>query len=153
MSDHNPSPDDPAAHGQKAGVGERFAPTSADGSPTTGKRLALRKLRRELSDDDLKSPGVQKMLLDDLERADADCETFRAYIPLYHEADKRAAVLNERLRTHTALEVMFGVGVAIGGALIGLAPTFWDTQPQGYLAVGLGAVLLVGAAVGRLVKR
>jgi hypothetical protein len=153
MVDEKPSPEDAAAHGQKTGVGKPSAPTSLEASPASGRRHALRELRRELSDDDLKSPGTQKMLLDELGRADAECESLRSFVPLYHEADKHAAVLEERLRTHTALEVMFGVGVGIGGALIGVAPSIWDSQPQGYLALGLGTVLLVGAAVGRVVKR
>ena len=44
---------------------------------------------------DLKSPGVQKMLLDELERADAECEGLQSYASRFHDADKRAAVLEE----------------------------------------------------------
>ncbi len=48
---------------------------------------------------------------------------------------------------------MFGVGVGIGGALIGLAPLFWSKQPEGYVAIGLGIILMLGATIGRVVKR
>jgi hypothetical protein len=119
----------------------------------TGKRHAFRDIRRQLEDGDLASPGVQKLLLEDLERAESECEILQGYIDRYHEADKRAAVLEERLRTQTALEIMFGVGVGLGGAILGLAPLFWDKQPQGALAMVVGFLLVIGATIGRVVKR
>jgi len=57
---------------------------------------------------------VQKLLLEDLERAEAECETLEGYVERYHDADKRAAVLEEKVQAVTALEIMFGVGVGLG---------------------------------------
>lgn len=141
------------AAGQSAGEETPVLTTTAEATPTTGKRLALRDLRRQLTMEELASPGAQKMLLEELERADAECESLRAYETRYHEADKRAAVLEERLRTQTALEIAFGVGVALGGAIMGLAPGLWTLRPFGHLALLVGAVLVVGASVARVVKR
>lgn len=119
----------------------------------TGKRQAFRDIRRQIEEEDLGSPGVQKMLLDDLERAESECEILQGYIERYHEADKRSAVLEERLRTQTAVEIFFGVGVGLGGTILGLAPVFWDTQPQGALALVVGLILVIGATIGRVMKR
>jgi hypothetical protein len=93
------------------------------------------------------------MLLDELEKAEAQCETMQAYMTRFHEADKRAAVLEERQRPANAVEVAFGVGVGLGGAIMGLAPTFWENQPEGWLALAVGFLLIVGATVVRIVKR
>jgi hypothetical protein len=120
---------------------------------TTSKRIVFKEIRRQLQETDLSSPGVQKMLLDELERAEAQCDVLEGYVDRYHQADKRAAVLEEKLRTQTALEIFFGVGLALGGAIIGLAPLFWDQTFKGPIALTIGMILVLGSAVGRIVKR
>jgi len=122
-------------------------------APPIGRRLALRGLRRELSNEDLASPGAQKLLLDALERADADCEQFEAYVERYYQAAQRAAVLEERLRTNTALEVLFASMITLGGAIMGLSPFFWDKTSRGPIALVVGAALIVCGAVARFIKR
>jgi hypothetical protein len=119
----------------------------------TGRRQAFRDIRRQLTETDLASAGVQKLILDELERAEADCEIAEGYIERYHTADKRAAVLEERLRTQTAIEIFFGVGIGLGCTLIGLAPYFWDASPRGPILLGVGIALVAGSTIGRRVKR
>jgi hypothetical protein len=92
-------------------------------------------------------------LLDECDRAQAEIEVLAGYRERYHDADKEAAVLRERVRSVTALEVMFGVGVGLGGAIMGLAPLFWDAQPKGYVALAVGFLLILGATIGRVLKR
>src|SRR5579862_4205230 len=72
---------------------------------TSGKRQAFRDIRRQLQETELGNPGVQKLLLDELETAESECEVLQGYVDRYHEADKKAAILEERLKTHTALEI------------------------------------------------
>lgn len=100
--------------------------TQLAATETTGRRQVFRDIRRQLEEGDLASKGVQKLLLNELETSEGDCEALRAYVERFHEADKRAAVLDERLKTNTGMEIMFAVGLAVGGALIGWAPTLWD---------------------------
>jgi hypothetical protein len=122
-------------------------------TPPTGRRLAFKEVRRELTNEDLASPGAQKLLLDALERADAECETLRSYVSQFHEADKRAAVLAEKLKPQKALDVAFGVGTGLGGAVVGLAPVFWDAHlALGIAALIVGSLLVIGGIVTRSVK-
>jgi len=118
----------------------------------TGRRQAFRDIRRQLTDADLVTPGVQKLVLDELERADSECEQLRGYLERYYEAEKRAAILEEKLKPSRAIDLFFGVGVGIGSAIMGLAPTFWSTQPQGLLCLALGAALIIGATIGKFLK-
>jgi VIT1/CCC1 family predicted Fe2+/Mn2+ transporter len=120
--------------------------------PASGRRQAFRDVRRELTDADLASVGVQKMVLDELEQAEAECEQLRAYIERYHEADKRAAILEEKLRPLRAVEIFFGIGVGLGGAIIGLTPFFWDSRLQGLLCLLIGILMIFGSTIGRMVK-
>ncbi len=142
----------PVAQGQVAAEAQAAPPAAAEVAPPTG-RQAFRGLRRQLTDDELKSPGTHKLMLDQLDRADADCDRLQAYVERFHEADKRAAVLDEKLRTQTAIDVAFGVGVGLGGTLVGAAPLVWSHQPAGYIALGLGLLLIGGAIAVKVIKR
>ncbi len=126
--------------------------TAAAVVATTGKRQAFSNIRRQLSEADLASPGVQKMLLEELERAESQCEIAEGFRERFHSADKDAAVLRERLKTVTALEVYFGLGVAIGSIMIGLAPYLWDHKAPGTLLLVVGAVVLIGSAIARKIQ-
>lgn len=89
-----------------------------------------------------------------IEDADMDCHRLEPYVAQFHEADKRAAVLAEKLKTNNAVEIFFGVGVGLGGAVIGLAPFFWEMKTlYGVLTGVIGLGLTIGATVGRLVKQ
>ena len=66
-------------------------------SPSRGTRVALSELRRQLSEDDLQSKGVQKLLLEMLEEGDEKIAHLESFVNAYHDADKRAAVLGEKL--------------------------------------------------------
>jgi hypothetical protein len=92
------------------------------------------------------------MLLEELERAEAQCEIAEGYRERFHTADRDAAVLREKLKAVTAMEIYFGLGVAIGSTLIGLAPYFWDQKAKGALMLAIGVVVLVGASVARKIN-
>ena len=138
---------------RQVGEGPSQIMSSAEPTPPTGRRQALKDLRRQLTDEDLASPGAQKLLLDELERADSDREILSGFVTRFHDADKRAAVLDEKLRANNSIEITFGVGVGLGGAIMGLAPAFWNMQPLGYLTLAIGFFLIVGASVARMIKK
>lgn len=123
-------------------------------APAVRGRRALAAIRRALTDDELQNPGAQKLLLDALDRADTEIDALREYQDRFHEADKRAAVLGEKLSSSTSADITFGVGVGVGGALIGLTPYFSKLSGiAGWLCLALGLALAVGAAVARMKAR
>jgi hypothetical protein len=65
--------------------------------PSSGTRAAFREIGRQLSEADLASRGVQKLILEELERAEAQCGALQGYVDRYYEAHERAAVLQERM--------------------------------------------------------
>jgi len=122
--------------------------------PPFGRRLALSELRRTLTEEELKNPGALKLILDELERVDNECETLKGYVDRFHYADKQAAVLQEKQKSITSIEIAYGIGMALGGAIIGLAPTFGtkESQTQLYVALVIGVVLIIGALLMRWKK-
>ena len=122
-----------------------------DGTAQTNRkgRPALSNLRRELSEEELGSQGVARMLLDALDRSETEVGELMEFRDKFHSADKEAAVAREKLRALVARDVARDVGLAFGAALIGLAPSAWSVQPIGWIVAVFGALLLVGFAVAK----
>jgi hypothetical protein len=98
------------------------SPRQGVSAPSSGTRAAFSGLGRQLTNEELDSPGARKMLLDNFDRVEAECVTLREYQNKYHEADKRAAVLDARLRGVKAMDVLYTVCVCVGGVIIGYGP-------------------------------
>src|SRR5438094_385338 len=93
---------------------EGIARATVEQTPPTGRRQAFRDLRRQLTDQELTAPGVVKLLLDEVEETIAERDELRGYVTRYHDADKRAAVLEEKGRAATAVEILFAAGLSVG---------------------------------------
>lgn len=117
-------------------------------------RKAFRKLRRELSDEELSSPAVQRLLLDDIERLEKENGKLIEFQDSFYAADKGVAVLTEKLKTNVAQDIIFGVCLTVGAALIGLSPSIWTAgKPDGWISIALGFVLILGGIASKVVKR
>lgn len=146
--DSNEEPPEPAA------VPQAEPATESESVPTTGRRQALRNIRRQLTEAELAQTGTQKMLLEMLEEAETQKGGLESYVTSFHEADKRAAILGEKLNADRSVEIFFGVGVGLGGTILGLAPSFWSTNIlHGVLCTIIGLGLIVGSCIGRAVKK
>jgi hypothetical protein len=122
--------------------------------PASGRRRAFKEIRRELAEADLASPGVQKMLLEELQLAEDRCELLETYMERFHDADKTAAILREKLQAQKGFELLFNVSFGIGCAIIGLAPFFWEMKESaGRLSLLVGGVLVIGAIVASVRRR
>jgi hypothetical protein len=123
-------------------------PVSGTNSPKVSRR-ALSRLKRELTDEELSSAGVQKMLLESLARAEEENEELKTLRDKYYGADKQLSVLQEKLKTSAALEVVSMGTLAAGTAAMAYAPTLWASQPSGWIVLAFGVVL---TAVGIFAK-
>ena len=123
------------------------------GVPASGRRAAFRDVRRQLTDAELTNPGVLKLLLDMLEEAWSEIEVLSPYQTRFHDADKNAAILSEKVKTINASEIFFGVGFGLGGSIIGLAPYFHSLKPEyGVITSVVGLAMMVGSTIGRIKK-
>lgn len=129
-----------------------------DQSKSKGKRRATDNLRRDLSDEDLSSPGVQKLLLDALDRLENELDEKKIYQDKFYQCDKNIAVLNEKMEGDKALrlektnksmllEISCMVSLAFGGVFMGGAPSISKggfIEP--WIVYGLG-IALIGYSV------
>lgn len=137
--------------------GERSSGKSNSEKKTTapsGRRQSLQNVLRQLTNEELSQSGTQKMLLDMLEEAENDREILKSFVTNFHEADKKAAILSEKLNADRSIEIFFGTGVGLGGAIFGLGPYFWDKGiTYGIICLILGILLIVGSSIGRAIKK
>lgn len=83
------------------------------------------------------------MLLELMTRSESDCVELRGYVQRFHDADKRADVLDEKLKTQKSVEILYTVGVSFGTLLMGLSVSLLDKP-----AFAVGAFLLGGLLFG-----
>lgn len=155
----SPAPEDlaPAGAAQVVAAAVTAGATTAQASiatvPSVGKRQSFRDIARQLKPEELNHPGVVKLIIENLDRAEDECEDLKSYMEKFHQADVDRAVLREKLKTNKAIEVAFAVGVGLGCMIIGLAPTFWDDTSRGPIALGVGILFVVGGVAVRVIKQ
>lgn len=111
---------------------------------------AYQKLRRDLSEEELKSPGTQKMLLSDLDRLEEEVNDLRKYQEDFHKSDKEKAILQEKLNSSLSKEILYSVAISLGATLIGLSPSIWSTTNNyGEIILTCGIVLVVGGLISK----
>jgi hypothetical protein len=105
------------------------------------RKRSLTKLSRELSDKEATSPAVTKLLIDDIERLESEISDLKQFQTQFHEADKKASILQQKLLSVTSMEVIHAGCIAIGGALLGYAGSSqsnWFAGVCGGVLVGAG---------------
>lgn len=107
----------------------------------TGKAFSA--LKRELSDDELSSTGVQKLLLEELERLKEENRALESVNNDFHRVDKDLAVLKEKQKRNVRDEIISGSCLAVGAASLGYAPSLWEHQPAGWVLIAFGIVLTI----------
>ncbi len=111
---------------------------------------AYQKLRRDLSEEELSSPGTQKMILSDLDRLEDEVDTLLVYKDKFHAKDKSEAVLKEQLKSSTSKEVLYTVSISLGATLIGLSNSIWTTENNnGAIVLTCGIVLVIGGLISK----
>jgi len=135
---------------------DEVQPDEAGAKPVSSQepktRRALSRLKRELTDEELSSPGVQKLLLDSFERAEEENAALEPFRDKYYESDKQKCILGEKLKTHVGLELVSTGCVAVGAAALVYAPIAWAHQPDGEIALGFGIVMTIVGVVAKVVR-
>ena len=121
--------------------------------PIPKSRRSLSKVRRELSEEEFNSPAALRMLIDEVERLDEECADLIDYRERFYSAERRGAILEEKLKARIASDIIFGTCLAVGAAAIGYAPATWTQQPTGWIFLILGGLLIIGGTIARGVMK
>jgi hypothetical protein len=129
-------------------------PAKGQAEPAASKaRRSFSKIKRELTDDELSSPAVQKLLIDELERLERDCVELSDYRDRFYRSDREVGILTERLRRSLASEIISITCFVVGAAALGYAPSLWSANPAGVIALIFGGALIVAGIAAKVVSR
>ncbi len=109
------------------------------------------KLKREISEDDLKHPAVQRLLLNEIDSLESKNDALNKFKVSFYQIDKDNAILKEKLKTHSAIEILYGFSLTIGSALLGLSSLIWDSG-KGWTLILIGGILLIGGLISKFAK-
>ena len=110
------------------------------------------KATRVLSDEEMNSSAVQKLLLSENDRKDREIDRLKSVEQLYYKRDKEASVLEEKLKQSTSAEILFTICETGGSALAGVSGIFWNYR-GGWLLLVIGGLFIVGGILFKFVKR
>lgn len=116
-------------------------------------RRAFTKVRRELTEEELASPAAQRLILDELDQLEQQNVELSEFRDRFHKVDKEKAILHERMRKSIASEIIFGLCLTVGAALIGLTPLLWVVKLHGLLSLAIGVILIIGGVLSKAVQK
>lgn len=126
MSDNETLPEDSAA-----------TPID-DGSDV--KRRVFSRITRELTEAELGTTGVQKLLIDEIEKTGAENFELKRFRDKYYQSERELAVANTALHRQKSDEIIAGGTLAVGSAALGYLPSLNDRQ---FWICGVFGVVLV----------
>jgi len=129
-------------------------PKASNAEQTKGKyrRKALATAHRELSDEELSSPAVQKLLLDEIDRIESENNDLLEYRSKFHEVDKKVAVLEQQGKQKIVTEIISMTCTTIGAAALGYSRVLWSDQPTAYIAIAFGSILVICGIIAKVIK-
>lgn len=119
-------------------------------------------IQRSITEEDLKSPAVQRILLSEVDKLESKTYSLETSLKesiltnnslreMFHSVDKEKSILEEKLKTNKAQEVLYSFCLTSGSIIIGLAKTVWE-QGLGGIFLALGLFLIVGGLVTKIIK-
>lgn len=119
-------------------------------------------LKRQITEEDLQSPAVQRILLGEVDKLESKCLivenklaqsefNFLNLQSVYHERDIEKAILEEKLKKSQSQEILYSFCLAAGSVIIGFAKTVWD-QGLGGIFLALGMFLIIGGIISKAVQ-
>ena len=131
--------------GQSPGVPQPPPASGTPQLPATGRLSAFSNVSCYVNEEDLKDPAVGRLLLSIAVRIETELEELRAYRDRYYEADKRAALGEDRLKNERVVSDLLKLGHLLGGIALGTGFAWareGATMVQGFLFVIFGFILI-----------
>jgi len=92
------------------------------------KRRVFSRITRELTEEELGTTGVQKLLIDEIEKTGAENVELRQFRDRYYQTERELAVANKALYRKKSDEIISGGTLAVGSAALGYLPSLQADQ-------------------------
>lgn len=110
---------------------------------------ALSGVDRSLQLSDLGEIGVQKMVLDRLDKTEAQNRQLEKMRIDYYDTREKLVVAESKAKRLSSLDVMQDAGLSVGSLLVGFVPSAWGNVGLTALVALGGIVLIVAVYVSK----
>jgi hypothetical protein len=108
-------------------------------------------LVRGLTSDELTQSGTQKLILNDLEKAETKIIELQPYMKLYNDVYTEKCILDEKLSKTKQAEILYSFCITSGGIIIGLSKVFMESnQNLAIIMIIIGALLIIGGLLFKI---
>ena len=102
-------------------------------------------LVRGLTSEELSQTGTQKLILNDLSKAEAKVSELEPYRDKFYNVFTEKSILEEKLAKTKRSEILYSFCITSGGLIIGLAKIFLETNGKlAVIMITIGALLIIG---------
>ncbi len=112
---------------------------------------AYENLSRGLTPDELAQTGTQKLILNDLSKAERTIELLEPFREMYHTEHTEKRVLEEKIAKTKKAEILYSFSTASGGVILGMGKMYLETK--GNLAlfmISMGIILIIGGVAFKI---
>lgn len=108
-------------------------------------------LSRGLTTEELAQSGTQKLILNDLSKAEAKVKELEPFRDKFYTVFMEKSVLEEKLLKTKRAEILYSFCITSGGVTIGLAKLFIETNSAlAIIMITLGAMSIVGGILFKI---
>ena len=127
--------------------------SAASGSHRFKGRRSFSRARREMNEEEETQSGVQKMMLDEVDRLENENGALKSFVGRYHDADKKSAVLEEKLTKHHSSEIVYSALMTVGAAAIGYSASAGADGSPDFVILVFGLVLVIAGIVSKVIVK
>lgn len=133
------------AEGSHNDIEPQGTPQTLQQSNSAKEKGVYSNLTRQLTEDDLNSPGAQRLILAELDKYDECKKDLNYYKEQYHRKDKENAVYRQLVTSTRAFDIIYSTLLAIGPALLGLSTYFFTNKDVlgGIIMICIGVICLI----------
>ena len=116
-------------------------------------RQAYSKVRRELNEEEMLTPAVHRLLVNDIDRLEEEVGDLRHFRDDFYKCAEERAVLKGARNQQLAVQIVKDVCFATGGWLTGMSQGLWNNPPYGTVVLLTGFALIICGIVCRIVEK
>lgn len=125
----------------------------AETSPMPKGRRSFSRMRREMTEEELSNSGVQKIMMDDLDRLENEKSRLELFVENFHQSDKENAVLKEKAKIRVSSDILFGSCLTIGSAAVGYSPVVNTVPDASTILIIVGIILMICGIASKVVLK
>ncbi|HTV84379.1 MAG TPA: hypothetical protein VME63_03185 [Dyella sp.] len=109
-------------------------------------KSALAGIDLKVTPNELKQPGVQKLLIDRLYKAETELESMKKFREKYHDTREQLIAAESAQKRYSSLDSMQSSLLGVGCLVLGFLPYAWEHWAE-FILIAIAGFSLLGACL------